>query len=89
MDVVERQKLESRIDSKAPGGAFLGLLVVGALLVGIIFAAGARTRREVCDLRLSHATTEADSAAIYEEPWRLPLPQSWKCVPRDPPPQGE
>lgn len=81
MDVVERLKLESRIDSKVPSAPFLGLLMVGAVIVGILFAAGARTRREVCDLRLSYATTKADSAAIYEEPWRLPLPQSWKCAP--------
>ena len=75
--------LTKQINSKASFWlvAFVAFVLLSVAVV--LERAGARTRHEVCELRLSYAETAADSTAIYSESWRLPLPQGWKCRRQD------
>lgn len=52
-------------------------------VISVLFSAVTRNRRDVCELRLAAATTQADSAAIYDERWPRYTPIAWRKCPED------
>ena len=73
------------------GSAIAHLLAIFILLCLAVIAICAFTRdlrHQVCDLRLSHAVSQADSATIYAETAPFYYPLKWEC-PRDTPSPGD
>ena len=94
-DYLHRLDVEESLNKRFEGlNSGIGCVFIIAMAVSLFLLFWTnqvvqRNRGDICDLRLAGVTTEADSAAIYNEEWPWYLLAALNRCPRDTPSPGD